>query len=41
MRRLITEDIPGKVVADKAYRNGQKNNDGQNAGSSTIRRSSG
>jgi type I restriction enzyme, R subunit len=31
VRRLITEDIPAKVAADKAYRNAQKNNDAQNA----------
>jgi type I restriction enzyme R subunit len=31
VRRLITEDIPAKVAADKAYRNAQKNNDRQNA----------
>jgi type I restriction enzyme, R subunit len=31
VRRLITEDIPNKVAADKAYQNAQKNNDKQNA----------
>jgi type I restriction enzyme, R subunit len=31
VRRLITEDIPAKVAADKAYRNAQKDNDRQNA----------
>ncbi len=31
VRRLITEDIPAKVAADKAYRNAMKNSDLQNA----------
>jgi type I restriction enzyme, R subunit len=31
VRRLITEEIPSKVAADKAYQNAQKNNDKQNA----------
>ena len=31
VRRLITEEIPAKVAADKAYNNAQKNNDKQNA----------
>lgn len=31
VRRLITEDIPAKVAADKAYQNAKKNSDRQNA----------
>lgn len=31
VQRLITEEIPTKVAADRAYRNAQKNNDKQNA----------
>lgn len=31
VQRLITEDIPQKVAADRAYQNAQKNNDKQNA----------
>lgn len=31
IQRLITEDIPTLVAADKAYQNAQKNNDKQNA----------
>ncbi len=31
VHRLITEDIPEKVAADRAYQNAQKNNDKQNA----------
>ncbi len=31
IQRLITEEIPERVLADKAYRNAQKNNDRQNA----------
>ena len=31
VQRLITEDIPAQVAADKAYQNAQKNNDKQNA----------
>jgi type I restriction enzyme R subunit len=31
VQRLITEDIPGKVAADRAYQNAKKNNDKQNA----------
>jgi len=31
VQRLITEDIPAQVKADKAYQNAQKNNDKQNA----------
>ena len=31
VQRLITEDIPARVSADKAYQNAQKNNDKQNA----------
>ena len=31
VQRLITEDIPEKVAADRAYQNAQKNNDKQNA----------
>jgi type I restriction enzyme R subunit len=31
VRRLVTEDIPGKVAADKAYQNAKKNSDKQNA----------
>lgn len=31
VRRLITEDIPSKVSADKAYQNAMKNSDRQNA----------
>jgi len=31
VQRLITEDIPQKVAADRAYQNAKKNNDKQNA----------
>ena len=31
MRQVITEDIPAKVAADKAYQNAMKNSDKQNA----------
>lgn len=31
VQRLITEDIPAKVAADRAYKNAKKNNDKQNA----------
>jgi type I restriction enzyme R subunit len=31
VQRLITEDIPEKVAADRAYQNAKKNNDKQNA----------
>jgi type I restriction enzyme, R subunit len=31
VQRLITEEIPARVAADKAYRNAQKNSDKQNA----------
>ena len=31
VRRLITEEIPAKVAADRAYQNAMKNNDKQNA----------
>ncbi len=31
VRRLITEDIPGRVAADTAYQNAKKNSDRQNA----------
>lgn len=31
VQRLITEDIPARVAADRAYINAQKNNDKQNA----------
>jgi type I restriction enzyme R subunit len=31
VRRLITEEIPAKVAADRAYRNAKRNNDEQNA----------
>lgn len=31
VRRLITEEIPGRVAADEAYRNAQRNNDRANA----------
>jgi type I restriction enzyme R subunit len=31
VRRLVTEEIPAKVSADRAYRNARKNNDKQNA----------
>ena len=31
VQRLITEDIPTNVAADRAYRNAKKNNDKQNA----------
>ena len=31
VRRLITQDIPAQVAADKAYQNAQRNNDKQNA----------
>jgi type I restriction enzyme, R subunit len=31
IHRLLTEDIPGKVAADTAYQNAQKNSDEQNA----------
>jgi type I restriction enzyme R subunit len=31
VRRLITEEIPGKVAADEAYQNARKNSDKQNA----------
>ncbi|MEX2554609.1 MAG: type I restriction endonuclease subunit R [Actinomycetota bacterium] len=31
VQRLITEDIPSRVAADRAYINAQKNNDKQNA----------
>jgi type I restriction enzyme R subunit len=31
VQRLITEEIPTKVAADRAYRNAQRNNDKQNA----------
>ena len=31
MHRLISEDIPARVVADGAYQNAMKNNDKQNA----------
>ncbi len=31
VQRLITEDIPAKVAADRAYQNARKNNDKQNA----------
>lgn len=31
MHKLITEDIPNRVAADKAYRNARQNSDQQNA----------
>jgi type I restriction enzyme R subunit len=31
IRKLVTEDIPAKVAADKAYQNAKKNSDKQNA----------
>jgi type I restriction enzyme, R subunit len=31
VRKLVTEEIPAKVAADKAYRNARKNSDKQNA----------
>src|SRR5262249_50465552 len=31
VRRLITQEIPGRVAADGAYRNAKKNSDKQNA----------
>ena len=31
MRKLVTEEIPAKVAADKAYQNAKKNSDMQNA----------
>ena len=31
MRKLVTEEIPAKVAADKAYQNAKKNSDKQNA----------
>ncbi|MEA1926614.1 MAG: hypothetical protein U9N73_00280, partial [Candidatus Auribacterota bacterium] len=31
VHQLITEDIPARVAADRAYRNAQKNSDKQNA----------
>lgn len=31
VRKLVTEEIPGKVAADKAYQNALKNSDKQNA----------
>lgn len=31
VRRLVTEEIPAKVAADKAYQNARKNSDKQNA----------
>ena len=31
VRKLVTEEIPAKVAADKAYRNAKKNSDKQNA----------
>ena len=31
MRKLVTEEIPTKVAADKAYQNARKNSDKQNA----------
>ena len=31
MNKLITEDIPNRVAADKAYQNAKKNSDKQNA----------
>ena len=31
IRKLVTEEIPTKVAADKAYRNALKNSDKQNA----------
>ena len=31
MHRLITQDIPAKVAADKAFQNARKNSDRQNA----------
>ena len=31
MHKLITEDIPQQVAADKAYQNAKKNSDKQNA----------
>jgi type I restriction enzyme R subunit len=31
IRRIITEEIPGKVAADQAYQNARKNSDKQNA----------
>lgn len=31
VRKLVTEEIPGKVAADKAYQNARRNSDKQNA----------
>jgi type I restriction enzyme R subunit len=31
VHKLITEDIPGRVAADEAYRNAKRNSDRQNA----------
>jgi len=31
VRKLVTEEIPAKVAADKAYQNAKKNSDKQNA----------
>src|SRR5262249_55902971 len=31
VRRLVTEEIPAKVMADKAYQNAKKNSDKENA----------
>jgi type I restriction enzyme R subunit len=31
VRKLVTEEIPAKVAADKAYQNARKNSDKQNA----------
>ena len=31
VRKLVTEEIPAKVSADKAYQNAKKNSDKQNA----------
>ena len=31
MRKLVTEEIPAKVAADRAYQNAKKNSDKQNA----------
>ena len=37
VHKLITEDIPNRVAADKAYQNAKQNSDKQNAASSTTR----
>jgi type I restriction enzyme R subunit len=38
VHKLITEDIPNRVAADKAYQNAKQNSDKQNARVDTTRR---